>query len=127
MARVYADASALVKLAVEEPESEALRRFLRERDADVVTSAVACVEVGRAARRVGESERDVLSAASLVEVGEAILTHAVALEPRSLRALDAIHLATALLLREELDVFVAYDERLLMAASANGLVAVSFD
>ena len=38
-----------------------------------------------------------------------------------LRTLDAIHVATALLIREDLDVLVSYDQRMLAAASAHGL------
>jgi hypothetical protein len=38
-----------------------------------------------------------------------------------LRSLDAIHLATALLIREDIDVLVSYDDRLTAAASAHGL------
>jgi predicted nucleic acid-binding protein len=41
-------------------------------------------------------------------------------DPR-LRTLDAIHLATALLVREELSVLLSYDERLLDAAAAHGI------
>ena len=44
-----------------------------------------------------------------------------------LRSLDAIHLATALLLREEVTSFVSYDKRLLAAAQAERLPVVSPD
>jgi predicted nucleic acid-binding protein len=50
-----------------------------------------------------------------------ILDRAGLLEPASLTSLDAIHLACALLLGDELDEFVAYDERLAEAAVAAGL------
>ena len=50
---------------------------------------------------------------------------------RSLRSLDAIHLATALALRENLDIFVTYDKRLatvaevhLLPVAAPGVVAL---
>jgi uncharacterized protein len=123
--RVYADASALVKLAVEEPESAALRRYLEQLDADVVTSVVAQVEVGRAVRRVGATERNTLAGTFLVQLDDEIVAAAAELEPKTLRGLDSIHLATALQLRNELEALVAYDERLLAAARAAGLPTVS--
>ncbi|MEO6351259.1 MAG: hypothetical protein ABIP53_11465 [Candidatus Limnocylindrales bacterium] len=43
------------------------------------------------------------------------------LEPSGLRALDAIHLATALEFGPELDAFVMYDEHLRIAAATYGL------
>jgi predicted nucleic acid-binding protein len=122
---VYADASALVKLAVEEPESAGLRRYLQALDADVVTSVVAQVEVGRAVRRVGVTERDPLAGTFLVQLDDQIVAAAVELEPKTLRALDAIHLATAFQLRNELEALVAYDERLLAAAREAGLPTAS--
>ena len=44
---------------------------------------------------------------------------------RSLRSLDAIHLATARILAPELDALVTYDDRLRKASSDAGLVTVS--
>ena len=43
--RLYLDSSALVKLFQREAESDALRRFLRRRTDQVVTSTLARVEV----------------------------------------------------------------------------------
>jgi hypothetical protein len=64
-----------------------------------------------------------------VEVEEAIRATAVAYGDESLRSLDAIHLATAQLLlsssTDAFNAFVAYDQRLLSAAAAIGLRAVS--
>jgi predicted nucleic acid-binding protein len=54
-------------------------------------------------------------------VDDAVLAVAAVLTPPSLRSLDAIHLATALRLGDDLGVFLAYDERLLRAAAAHGL------
>jgi uncharacterized protein len=50
-----------------------------------------------------------------------VLDSAARLEPRSLRSLDAVHLATALSLGEDLGVMIAYDERLLDAAAQKGI------
>ncbi|MCY7341150.1 MAG: hypothetical protein LH603_04670 [Pseudonocardia sp.] len=38
-----------------------------------------------------------------------------------MRSLDAIHLATALLIRDDVDVLLTYDERLASAAEAHHL------
>jgi predicted nucleic acid-binding protein len=53
---------------------------------------------------------------ALVEVDRRILAVAAALEPPGLRTLDAIHLATALAVREDLEAVVTYDRRLAAAA-----------
>jgi hypothetical protein len=57
-----------------------------------------------------------LARLALVDVDRRILSTAVALEPPGLRTLDAIHLATALVVREDLDGLVTYDRRLAAAA-----------
>jgi uncharacterized protein len=124
---LYVDSSALVKLAAEERESGALVRFLNDRSATLVTSVVTPVEVRRAARCVGASEAGdrALRTVALIELTSEIRDRAVAIEPTSLRSLDAIQLATALALGDELESLVAYDKRLVEAARANGLDVVS--
>jgi len=118
---VYLDASALVKLVVREPESVALMEFLREHP-DRVSSALALAEVPRALRRArfGAAERrrarEVLARVALVDIDRRALTAAAAIEPPTVRTLDAIHLATALALREDLAALVTYDRRLAVAA-----------
>lgn len=54
-------------------------------------------------------------------MGEAVLDSAEILGPPRLRSLDAIQLASAVSLGDDLGVFVAYDERLLAAAEDAGL------
>ena len=121
MPLVYLDSSALVKLVVLEPESEALMEHLAEWP-QRVSSALAVTELPRALRRAGlggaahRRARDVLRRIVLVDVDRRILVAAAALEPNALRTLDAIHLATALSVREDLDIVVTYDRRLRAAA-----------
>ncbi len=121
---LYVDASALVKLVVTEPESEALLAELSGRE-NLVTSAVSVVEVVRAARRVAaspalvERAQHVIGAMNLLAVDRQVLDRAAALEPVTLRALDAIHLASALSLEDDLDAMVVYDRRLAEAASSS--------
>ena len=120
----YLDASALVKLVVEEPGSWALGDFIRDRR--VVSSDVARVELPRSIRRLGLSvaaqarAAEVLSKITLLKLERATLARAVQVEPVELRSLDAIHLASALSV-PELETFVTYDLRLAAAAEAAGL------
>ena len=58
---------------------------------------------------------------TLLALSEEIRRLAGRLEPAQLRSLDAIHLATALHVQEELDGFVCYDGRLIDAARSAGL------
>ena len=50
-----------------------------------------------------------------------VLESASRLPDPMLRTLDAIHVATALLIRDDLDVLVTYDQRMLAAAAAHGV------
>jgi len=58
---------------------------------------------------------------SLLPIDDGVLDVAAELEPAGLRSLDALHLATALSIRDEIGVFVTYDERLGQAAKERGL------
>lgn len=115
---LYLDASAIVKLVMSEPESAALVEVIRS-DPRVVSSALARTEVTRAALRARVARGRaplVLDGIAFIPVDDAILDAAGALQPRTLRSLDAIHLASALSMRSELDSMVVYDERLADAA-----------
>ena len=122
---IYLDASAIVKLVVEEPESPALRDALRDRPRRV-SSALALVEVHLAAARRSPAPpsgrvRTILAGLTLIPVDQPALECAAGLGEYGLRALDAVHLATARSLDEDLDCFIAYDQRLLGAAETSGL------
>jgi uncharacterized protein len=121
---VYLDSSAIVKLAVAEPESTALRRYLLRRQ-PFVSSALAKAEVARSLLPLGEAAlrrgHEVLARLELIRISDRILAAAGALRPADLRTLDAIHLATAQQLGGDLARIVTYDERMLAAAQAAGL------
>jgi predicted nucleic acid-binding protein len=121
---VYLDSSALVKLVVAEPESPALLRHLGTRPVRL-SSSLARVEVVRAVRGVGPAAvrraRAVLARIDLVQLDDALLDAAADLERDTLRSLDAIHVATALALGEDLAEIVTYDHRMAGAAAALGL------
>ena len=119
----YLDSSAIVKLVVAEPESAALRRYLRRRR-PLVSSGLARAEVGRALLPFGEQAvrrgQEVLARIELIRVSDRILGAAATLLPAELRTLDAIHLATARQLGSDLARVVTYDERMRVAAHAVG-------
>lgn len=120
----YLDSSAIVKLVVREEESSALRTFLRRRG-PYVSSSLARTEVLRAMLPLGapawKRAEDVLMRIELIRIGPKILSDAGMLQPDDLRSLDAIHLATALLLGRSLRTVVIYDVRMARAARALGL------
>ena len=119
----YLDSSAIVKLAIREPESAALRRYLR-RKRPLISSALARTEVLRALLPAGDEAvargRSVLQRLDLVRVNDRVLNAAGMLHPPELRSLDAIHLATAQQLGDELTALVTYDDRMITAAKQLG-------
>jgi uncharacterized protein len=121
---IYLDSSAIVKLAVDEAETPALRARLRRRRA-LVSSRVANVEVARALGPLGQGAVDrgeeVLGELELVRINDRVLAGASSLPPAELRTLDAIHLATALLLGSDLRQVITYDQRMARAARSLGL------
>jgi hypothetical protein len=119
----YVDSSALVKLAIREPESAVLRRYLG-RHRPLVSSALARTEVARALLPLGPDAvrrgREVLARVDLLRVNDRVLDAAGLLPPADLRSLDAIHLASAEQLGSDLRGFVTYDDRLATAATGRG-------
>jgi len=116
---IYVDSSAIEKLAVREPESAALRRYL-QRKSPLVSSALSRAEVLRALLPAGEEAvargRSVLRRFDLIRLNDRILNAAGLLLPAGLRTLDAIHLATARQLGDEVRALVTYDGRMAEAA-----------
>jgi uncharacterized protein len=119
----YVDSSAIVKLVVAEPESNALRRHLSRRQ-PLVSSALARTEVLRALIPSGPEAvtrgDQVLIRIQLLRVNDRVLADAGRMEPAELRSLDAIHLASARHLGSSVRQIVTYDERMAEAARANG-------
>jgi predicted nucleic acid-binding protein len=125
---IYLDSSAIVKLAVSEKESAALRRYLRGR-VPLVVSALARTEVARALLALGpgavQRGHDVLARLELIRVSDRIFLEAGSLLPAEIRPLDAIHLATMRQLGASLRRLVTYDNRMSSAASQLGISAVA--
>ncbi|TMB86897.1 MAG: type II toxin-antitoxin system VapC family toxin [Chloroflexi bacterium] len=121
----YLDTSAAVKLLMTEPESPALRRWLRRRP-ERASAALLRVELVRVVRRAGLQRlmpevRKLLTGVHLIRLDDALLDRAADLDPIDLRSLDSIHLAAATSLGDDLVAVVSYDDRLLAAATSLGL------
>jgi uncharacterized protein len=126
----YADTSAVIKLLAEEAHSKAFAAFYdAHADAEWTSSALLRIELTRAVNRALPAllpdARDLLRAFSYIAIDEEVVDGAINEPDRGLRSLDAIHLATARILAEDLDAIVSYDERLLKAANEAGLVTLS--
>ena len=124
---VYLDASAMVKLVVEEKESAALNAWLGV-SRNKVSCALVRVEVGRAVAREGRMAvsraRRLLDRVDLIVLDDELLDLAAELDG-PLRSLDAIHVAAALELGDRLEVLVTYDGQMRRAAEAIGLRVAS--
>jgi predicted nucleic acid-binding protein len=135
--RIYLDSSALIKRSVDEAESEALDaaldRFVVD-DAVLVTSSLAWIEVSRALRAAlddGRGDEDetieaidvALSGVAERPITDEVVGLARRIAPPRLRTLDAIHLATAVLL--DVDVMLTYDSRVVDAGRHNGVTVLT--
>jgi predicted nucleic acid-binding protein len=114
---------------VEEHESEALRDHLAASEPQLVTSAVAEVELIRAVRLVDDRPETreqlvaLLEEVTLHRVTDRVLRRARDVDPPLLRTLDAIHLASAL--DAGAQELLVYDHRLADAARMHGLAVLS--
>jgi hypothetical protein len=126
---LYIDASAAMKLVVEEPESWALADALA--GDQLISSEICRVELGRVLQRLGLGQgaerlvRGVVERIELLRLDDQILDRASEVGPNDLRTLDAIHLASALAIGRELDAVVTYDRRLAAAAEGAGFAVLS--
>jgi predicted nucleic acid-binding protein len=133
--RVYVDSSALLKRSVMEAESDAvenvLGRHIDEGD-PLVSSSLAWIEVSRALRsrldgedhdRINDAIEDALAGVAERPIATDVVSLARRIGPNVLRSLDAIHLATAILV--DADVVITYDERLAAAARHNDVTVLA--
>ena len=125
----YVDTSALVKLVVAEAETAALRSWIEAGRPVLVSCDLARTELLRAVRRAAPDRvvhaRTVLDSITLVGVAASTFESAGRFDPAILRTLDAVHIAAALELGDDLDGILTYDDRLAEAAQANGIEAVT--
>jgi predicted nucleic acid-binding protein len=125
----YLDTSAAVKLVEAEPETPALAAWLAAQDRQILSSDLLRTELQRAVRRANPDAmpqaRAVLDAVTLLTMPTATFERAAELDPDLLRSLDALHLAAALELGDDLDGIVTYDDRLAAAARHHGITVVA--
>jgi predicted nucleic acid-binding protein len=106
---------------MDEPETSALQDAVRGHG--LVSSRVAVVEVVKAVSRANPDvdSTQILSLLAFVELDAELAVQAGATGESRLRALDAIHVASALRLGQEIRSFVTYDARQGSAAQSAGL------
>ncbi len=123
------DSSAIVKLIVDEPKSQSFSAWLKNCKGELFVSEIAHTEVARAIARVDANLhrqlKTVLERFGTIRVSSQILAIASVLAPTKLRTLDAIHLASCLILGDDLDGLVTYDDSQTDAAHQNGITVVA--
>lgn len=124
---LYLDASALVKRYVDEEGSDVVLEAMNRKDTWSMCR-IGFVETVRAVARAGGLDdaervrRDWAVGCDVIELDHCLAEHAARVAPASgLRAMDAIHLASALRLSVEGVVFATWDTRLHRAARAHRL------
>ena len=130
--RWYVESTALVKLVLEEPGSEAMSRWLEdllEVGGNAFTSDLGRTEAYRVVVRheapAAHDARQVYDAFPRVRVDAETFRLAMELGPPALRTLDALHLAVVLGLDGQAAGVVTYDRRLLQAAELVGVRTIS--
>lgn len=125
----YVDTSAFVKLVVTERHSAAMRRWAEANEDALFSSDLLRAEALRAARRHSPAAivatRQWFDALTLVAITGNLCENAALLDPAILRTLDALHLAAALSIADELDGIATYDDRLAAAAGRVGIAVVA--
>lgn len=123
----YLDTSAFLKLLVQEAETTALREWFAAHE-PLWSSQLLRTEALRAAGRLEIDDTTVeraLAAISLVLPAVSTFFTAGRLDPPELRSLDALHLAAALELGDDLEGVVTYDGRVIVGATAAQIAVVS--
>ncbi len=124
----YVDASAIVKLVLHEPESEDMYEWARAHADELTTSDLSRTEVIRAARRTDATSlpqaHSVLDSFDILPLESRLFRDAAYVDDDALRSLDAIHLAAALALGDDLAGLVTYDPRMGNAAEGYGMTVV---
>jgi predicted nucleic acid-binding protein len=133
--RIYCDSSVLIKRYRDEPDSETCSRELERMTLGgdfLLSSTLALVEVTRGIDRnlppeaaqedLDEAVAKVLEDVDLVAIDDFTLQVAAEIPGRHLGTLDAIHVATALIMRA--DLVVTRDQRMIEACAEVGLAVV---
>jgi uncharacterized protein len=127
---IYFDTSALIKLVVAEDETQALTEWLRAHSGQRwATSDLTRVELLRAVMRREPTAllqaQQRLSRMIRIPLMDSILQFASTCQPPLLRSLDAIHLASVMEYRKDVDWMLVYEKQLADVAEANGLRVIA--
>jgi len=121
----YLDTSAAVKLLIAEEGSNPLVQWLASHEDQVFSSDLLRTELLRVTRRIAPDlmvqARAILDALVLLTLSTELCERAAILESRLLRSLDAIHLAAAMEMGDELRGLITYDQRLAAGAESLGI------
>ena len=123
----YLDSSAILKLIFQEDESNALGRAITDQ---CVTSSISRIEVIRIVQQTNPESlgfaREELSKLILLPISEAVIRIAESFAGMAtLRSLDAIHVASALLVHNSIEGLITYDSHMARNAREFGLVVQS--
>lgn len=122
---LYVDSSVLVALLAPGDRHHRYAVRLARADQPLVTSSVSEVEIGRALGRraapasVQGAARELLDHCEIVDLTPEIRLRAIEVRPASVRSLDAIHVATALV--AGINRFASFDARQRIAAEEMGM------
>lgn len=129
MTLYYLDTSAAVKLLIAEEGTNPLIRWLESHGDRVFSSDLLRTELLRVTRRTAPDlmvqARAILDALVLLTLSTELCERAAILEPRLLRSLDAIHLAAAMEMGDDLRGLVTYDQRLAAGAETLGIAVLT--
>jgi uncharacterized protein len=125
---IYLDASAIVTMISQRPYASELRGFLSGRPGTpMATSTLGFIETVRIIDQIGDYPdlmRNLVSQFTEILLTDEVRDAAAAL-PGRLRTLDAVHVASAQILGDVLDVLLTYDRRMLDIARSVGIPAES--
>ncbi len=127
--RAFARLSRYIRLrsssCAQSPRAARCETLLRSAESELISSVLLSVEGRRAAHRYGRlasiRANAALATITLLALDRPIIEIAGDLEPAELRSLDALHLATILSLREDIECVYCYDSRLTSAARTLGI------
>lgn len=122
MRNIYIDSSAILKLIIQEKESDAVRSISRAR---FITSQISRVEVIRTILRhepkALKAAEGVLKNINILPIDSTTLTQAERLPERiNIRGFDAIHMAAAGKFGLKINLILTYDKQMAKAAKDLG-------
>jgi predicted nucleic acid-binding protein len=121
---IYFDASAVITYLTQRPHFHALDEYLRTQPTvELATSTIGLVETVRICDRIGDFPHllpQLLRDYTELRLTDDIRDRAATL-PGGLRTLDAIHVATAEILVDDLTCLISYDKQMLEVANSRGL------